>query len=952
MIPTFQPNDRRIVFLLVALLLFCVGFAVRHLTALQSDLTAATALENGKLYAEAIAAFRTLYTREVVEPLHDRGIPATHDYEQQEGAIPLPATLSMLLGKKIGETSSGAQTRLYSRYPFPWRQAENQRFFEDPFVRDAWEHWEQNPDSDEPFYRFEEFAGRFSLRYAIADRMRRSCLDCHNNHPDTPKNDWKVNEVRGVLETVTPLDSIRELSRSTLRDTFFVLAGLTGIGAIGLVLVTGRFRHSSRILEAEVQERKRAEDQLQSAHNELEVRVERRTLELNETNASLQAEIAERERAEKQLRTSEERFDLAVQGSNDGLWDWDISTDKEWWSPRFYGLLGYEVGEIEASYPSFQDLLHPEDKDRTLELVRAHLDDRAPYDIEHRLRCKSGEYRWFSARGQACWDALGRPLRMAGSIRDITNRKNAQEALRESESRLLLALEALDGGVWDWNVQTGEVHFTESWYRMLGYEPGEIEEHVRTWENALHPDDKPAVMKMLNAHFEGRSPYYSEHRMRTKSGGWIWVLDRGQVVERDKNGKPIRMTGTDVNITDRKLAEEEKRALEAQVLHAQKLESLGVLAGGIAHDFNNLLVGVIGNADLALTEMPAEAPARPFIQDVVTAAERAAQLTKQMLAYSGKGRFVVKPLDLSKLVHEMAHLLKVSISKKVALRYELADSLYPVEADAVQLQQVVMNLVTNAAEAVGDRNGVVSIRTGVMEVDRNYLSETYLNEGPAEGCYNYVEVADTGCGMDEATKRQIFDPFFTTKFTGRGLGLAAVMGIVKGHKGAIKVDSTAGEGSTFRVLFTRSEEALEAPQAKVPDVATWQGGGWILVIDDEESVSSFAKRLFERHGFSVVTANDGREALQVFKRRSNEITGVLLDLTMPGMDGEETFRELRRVRPDVKVILTSGYNEQEVTGRFAGKGLAGFAAKPFRPGKLIEVVRRVLGAPSAPAGGL
>ena len=239
MTPILQPNDRRIVFVLLALLLFCVVFGVWHLTALQSDLTASTALESAKLYAEAIATFRTLYTREVVERLRGRGIQVTHDYDQQDGAIPLPATLSMLLGKRIGESGSGAHARLYSRYPFPGRQAENRRLFEDPFVQDAWEHWQQNPDSDEPFYRFEEFAGRFSLRYAVADRMCRSCLGCHNQHPDTPKNDWKVNDVRGVLEIVTPMDSIRELSRSGLRDTFFVLGGLTGIGAIGLA----RFSH-------------------------------------------------------------------------------------------------------------------------------------------------------------------------------------------------------------------------------------------------------------------------------------------------------------------------------------------------------------------------------------------------------------------------------------------------------------------------------------------------------------------------------------------------------------------------------------------------------------------------------------------------------------------------------------------------------------------------------------
>ena len=489
MMPALQPNDRRIVFLLLAALLFCVGFGVWHLTSLQSDLTASTALESAKLYAEAIATFRTLYTREVVERLRGRGIAVTHDYDQQDGAIPLPATLSMLLGKRIGESGSGAHARLYSRYPFPGRQAENRRLFEDPFVQDAWEHWQQNPDSDEPFYRFEEFAGRFSLRYAIADRMRRSCLGCHNQHPDTPKNDWKANDVRGVLEIVTPMDSIRELSRSALRDTFFMLGALAGIAAIGLVLVTGRFRHTSRILEGEVEERQRAEARLQRAHDELEVRVEQRTRELQEANTSLQADIVERKRAEESLRKSEERFDLAVKGTNDGIWDLDVATGKNYWSARLYELLGYEDEEISANLDAFQSRLHPDDRAYALKALRDHLQDRLPYDVEYRLRTKSGEYRWFRARGQAIWDETGTPRRMAGSIRDITDRKKAEQALQDSEARLLLALDALNGGVWDWNVESGEVHFTESWCRMLGYEPGEVKGHVRTVtpNGRIHP---------------------------------------------------------------------------------------------------------------------------------------------------------------------------------------------------------------------------------------------------------------------------------------------------------------------------------------------------------------------------------------------------------------------------------------------------------------------------------
>ena len=253
--PPFRLNERAIIFALVVLFVSGVVFTMWHLTRLQSQLNESSALEHAKLYSEAIAEFRTLYTQEVVETVRDRGIVITHDYKHREGAIPLPATLSMLLGRRIGDLGSGARTHLYSAYPFPWREEENRRLFQDPFARNAWEYWQQNPDSDEPFYRFEEFEGRVSLRYAIADRMRPSCVDCHNSHPDTPKNDWDVNDVRGVLEIITPMDSIIEQTQAGLRDTFLLMGVMTVLGVIGLVLVIDRFRRTASILETRVKER-------------------------------------------------------------------------------------------------------------------------------------------------------------------------------------------------------------------------------------------------------------------------------------------------------------------------------------------------------------------------------------------------------------------------------------------------------------------------------------------------------------------------------------------------------------------------------------------------------------------------------------------------------------------------------------------------------------------------
>ena len=390
------------------------------------------------------------------------------------------------------------------------------------------------------------------------------------------------------------------------------------------------------------------------------------------------------------------------------------------------------------------------------------------------------------------------------------------------------------------------------------------------------------------------------------------------------------------DITSRKRAEIDRIELEKQLLHAQKLESLGVLAGGIAHDFNNILMAIIGNADLALLKLNPESPALENLFAIEKAAERATDLAKQMLAYSGKGKFIVEAIDLNRLVEEMLHMLKVSISKKAVLRFIPASNLPTVEADATQLRQVIMNLVINASEAIGDRSGVIAINTGCIDCDRNYLSTVWIDESISEGTYIYLEISDTGCGMDSEILSKIFDPFFTTKFTGRGLGMAAVMGIIRGHKGSIKVYSELGKGTTFKLLLPSSERPVDQPRIGDHN-DLWRGGGKALLVDDEETVRATGGKMLRELGFEVLTACDGLEAVEIFKS-NKDISFVILDLTMPHMDGEQCFRELRSLDPAVRVIISSGYNEQEVTQRFVGKGLAGFIQKPYKLSELKQVI--------------
>ena len=421
---------------------------------------------------------------------------------------------------------------------------------------------------------------------------------------------------------------------------------------------------------------------------------------------------------------------------------------------------------------------------------------------------------------------------------------------------------------------------------------------------------------------------------------------------KDPQGSVRSAVCSSKDITERKRAEEEHLNLERQLLHAQKLESLGILAGGIAHDFNNLLTAILGNTDLALAELPPPSKVRPLVEQIQTASLRAAELTRQMLVFAGRGELTTVPVDLSVTVREMAQLLAASLSKKAELRLELTESLPSIEADPAQLRQIVMNIILNASDAIGDQPGVITVRSGHDGHDRRFASDFSVGTLPAGGDTVFLEIADTGCGIDAATLPRIFDPFFTTKFTGRGLGLAAAQGIILRHSGVLQVRSRPGAGSVFRVVFPASAGA-NAPGMQAPPAAPspltlaterpWWGSGIILLVDDETPVRTMTTRMLAALGFDVLTAADGAEAVALFGTRSGEIRAILLDLTMPRMGGHEAFLELRRLRADVPVILCSGYDVRESAEKFSDLAFSGFLQKPYRLEELKEVLRKALG---------
>jgi signal transduction histidine kinase/CheY-like chemotaxis protein len=387
-------------------------------------------------------------------------------------------------------------------------------------------------------------------------------------------------------------------------------------------------------------------------------------------------------------------------------------------------------------------------------------------------------------------------------------------------------------------------------------------------------------------------------------------------------------------------AEEEHRALERQMLHVQKLESLGVLAGGIAHDFNNLLVSVLGNAGLALAELSPVSPIRSRLTDIELAAQRAAELTRQMLAYAGRGRVVVQRVNLSDLVVELVTLLRTVVARTADIDVRLTDNLPDVEADASQLRQVIMNLVTNAADAIGGDAGRVDVTTGRMSATREYLAQCCTGQDLEPGEFVFAEVADTGCGMDDKTKARIFDPFFTTKVTGRGLGLAAVLGIVRSHRGAIAVESSPGAGTRFRLLLPAVGVASSnRPVPQAPPQKTPASIGTILIVDDDDGVRTVSTLSLERAGFRVVTARDGEEGMALMEQRGGDFDAVLLDMTMPRLSGAETCHLIRQLRPELPVVLTSGYTEPDAGARLDILGVAGFLQKPFTPAILVKMIQ-------------
>jgi PAS domain S-box-containing protein len=530
---------------------------------------------------------------------------------------------------------------------------------------------------------------------------------------------------------------------------------------------------------------------------------------------------------------------------------------------------------------------------------------------------------------------------LAWQRRVLARVRRQADALRQSEEQLSLVIEGSQDGFWDWNVQTGAVTRSPRWVEMLGYSLAEVAASREGFVGRIHPDDRGRVEADEHSVWQERDRFEVEFRLRAKSGEWKWILDRGKVVVRcPATGTPWRIAGTHTDITARKLAEQENEKLNRKMLETQKLESLGVLAGGIAHDFNNLLTVILGNVSLSRIEPGISAEEKTRLATIATAAKRAADLCRQLLAYAGKGAFVIERLDLNRVAQETARLLELSVHT-CTLEFKLAPGLPAIEADPSQIQQIIMNLVLNAAEAIGARPGGIRVATAAVTLADGDLPDVLPAGTHPVGAFVRLEISDDGGGMTPEVRRRIFDPFFTTKFAGRGLGLAAVLGIVRSHGGALTVQSEAGRGSVFRVYLPAAAGAA-APAVTTPPVAPMPtGSGTVLVADDENAVRRLTTEILRRLGYTIVAVETGDEALKRFTAEPDRFQIVFLDITMPGIDGLHALRQMRQLRPALPCVILSGHSEQDAAGHFGGTGATTFLQKPFEIGDLVQAVARV-----------
>lgn len=530
-------------------------------------------------------------------------------------------------------------------------------------------------------------------------------------------------------------------------------------------------------------------------------------------------DVTEQKLAEETLARQARKMRIAQQMARLGHWNYDVASGKPEWSDMMFEIMGCDPEDGVPDLEAHRKFIHPDDWEVFERGVRG-AENGVPYELELRVFHPDGRLGYVVAQGHPQVDANGSIRQLFGITLDITDRKEAKRALKESEERLRLVLEGSGLGLWDWDIPGGSVRRNARWAEILGYTLEEIETTVTQWTGLIHPEDREAAMNSVQDHLAGRSPIHEmEYRMLAKNGEIRWILDRARVVRRNSRGEPVRMCGTHADITARKREESQRQELERRMERARRHESLATMAGAVAHNFNNILMAILGNLDIAMDAHPELHPARQYIQGAQDAAQRAVRLGRLMLLYVGQGQEKQIPLCLRNLVRSHGEPIRRMVPDGVTVRFPPEDGSEPawISANGARVGEALLNLVTNAAEALGDRGGRIDIAVSAETLSAEALEESYIVEKPPPGRFVALRVSDDGPGMSEETRRRLFEPYYSTKFPGRGLGLAAVLGIVRGHGGAIRVRSASGTGCDVTLLFPEgtapADGKPEAPEA-------------------------------------------------------------------------------------------------------------------------------------------
>ncbi len=633
-------------------------------------------------------------------------------------------------------------------------------------------------------------------------------------------------------------------------------------------------------------------------------------------------------RAEEELRKAKDRLSKAQEVAHMGNWDWDIVNNTLLWSDEIYRIFGLKPREFGLTYEAFLNLVHPYDREFVRQSVNEALYGNKPYSIDHCIMLPDGSRRTVHEQAEVFFDANGKPIRMVGTVQDITDRKRADEALRLSEEKFSKAFRSSPTFITICTLNDDRfIDVNDAFLNASGYSREEVigrsSEELGIW---VDPADREKMAGRLR---EEGIVNNQEIKFRVKSGNVLTALWSAELI--DIEGEPC-VLAVILDITERK-------KLESQLLHSQKMEAVGQLAGGVAHDFNNILSAIMSYGYLLRNKLRDDEQSRDNIDKILLLSDRAAHIIQGLLAFSRKQHFEFVPVKLNNTIRNIEKLLAKFIGEDVGLRTRLTNKEPAIIADKTQIEQIIMNLATNARDAMPE-GGSFTIETEVVEIDENFIKTHGYGE---PGIYALLSVTDKGTGMDEETKQKIFEPFFTTKEVGKGtgLGLSIIYGIVKQHNGYINVYSEPGKGATFRIYFPIIKAAAEKEKAKdLPDLSGKAEA--ILLAEDEPAVRDSIRKILEEFGYKVIDAEDGEDAVEKFAEHKDEIELLILDVVMPRKNGKETFEEIRKLKPGIKVLFTSGYTADIIQRRKILKEDVIFISKPILPNKFLAKIREVL----------